>query len=133
MAKTGRPRKRNLTVELVEWVTENIAEPDVQEAESPSSQAWALLCWARNNKDKFFEKIFPRAIAAREDESRQEMDEEEEEALAQEDVLRLRRQLRPLLDGTNQLFCEKCWREIEPGQTGVHEVSHDSGKDPGEE
>ena len=48
----------------VGWCYGNLERGEVDPATAPSSGALALLKWARRNKNDFFAKIVPRAIAA---------------------------------------------------------------------
>ncbi len=48
----------------VNWVYGNLERGDVDPTTAPSSGALALLRWARRNKNDFFEKVVPRALAA---------------------------------------------------------------------
>lgn len=46
------------------WVYEHLASSDVTPGDAPHAGAWALLLWARGNRDRFFEQIMPKAYAA---------------------------------------------------------------------
>ena len=66
-----RPRKPKETDDGLEsstglrkavlWVFDNMGKP-VQEHEAPSSSAWAMLQWAREDKKEFYGKYFPRMV-----------------------------------------------------------------------
>lgn len=43
------------------WVFDNMGKT-VQESEAPSSSAWAMLQWAREDKKEFYGKYFPRMV-----------------------------------------------------------------------
>lgn len=47
-----------------DWVYGNLERGEVDPAAAPSSGALALLKWARRNKNDFFARIVPRAMAA---------------------------------------------------------------------
>ena len=55
--------------ESIQWVYANIGRPKEAVGESaPSTGAYSMWLWARENRKVFYEKLLPRAIAAREKE-----------------------------------------------------------------
>jgi hypothetical protein len=56
----------------VEWVAQNLANPDIRAADAPAPQAWALLCWVRRspaNETTFWGSIWPKLSSKREQEA----------------------------------------------------------------
>jgi hypothetical protein len=43
------------------WVYENLVREGVNPEDAPSLGAWALLKWARENRNRFFEQVLPKA------------------------------------------------------------------------
>jgi hypothetical protein len=65
------------------WVYSRLDVAGVEPQDAPSAGAWALLQWARANKDKFFERILPRSLQLSEKFMVQsQMVAEEDEAVA---------------------------------------------------
>jgi hypothetical protein len=48
------------------WVYEHLADKKATPQDAPGAGAWALLCWARTYRNRFFEQILPKALATRE-------------------------------------------------------------------
>ena len=48
------------------WAYENLENRKARPEDGPSLGAWALLKWARDYRNRFFEQLLPKAIAARE-------------------------------------------------------------------
>ena len=46
------------------WVYEHLAQRNVQPQDAPSAGAWALLRWAREYRNRFFEQLLPKAMSA---------------------------------------------------------------------
>jgi hypothetical protein len=70
------------------WVYENLVRERVNPEDAPSLGAWAQLKWARENRNRFFEQVLPKAKAT-------EKEAEEDEArLADRPDLRRLRQIR---------------------------------------
>ncbi len=46
------------------WTYENLARKGVTPKDAPSLGAWSLLNWARENRNHFFERMLPKAMAA---------------------------------------------------------------------
>ena len=56
-------------VDDILWVYHNLVRKGVQPSECPSPGTWGLLCFAKENKSRFFEAMWPKAmsvLAARE-------------------------------------------------------------------
>lgn len=47
------------------WAYEHLANRRIKASDAPSCGAWALLEWARQYRNRFFEMVLPRAMAAR--------------------------------------------------------------------
>jgi hypothetical protein len=47
-----------------QWVYEVLGVRSITAADSPSSGAWALLNWARQNPQRFFEYVLPKALSS---------------------------------------------------------------------
>jgi hypothetical protein len=43
------------------WVYENLVRESVNPEDAPSLGAWAQLKWARENRNRFFEQVLPKA------------------------------------------------------------------------
>lgn len=71
------------------WVYENLANRKIKASNAPSCGAWALLEWARQYRNRFFEQVLPRAMLNRPPEI-EERDREEKRRL--EDIRALIRQ-----------------------------------------
>jgi hypothetical protein len=54
------------------WVYENLARSDMHAEDAPSLGAWSLLDWARKHRDQFYEKMLPKAMAAKEKQSNEQ-------------------------------------------------------------
>jgi hypothetical protein len=52
----------------VAWVYEHLADRNVKPQDAPTVGAWSLLTWARRYKNRFFEMVLPKAMAAHTDE-----------------------------------------------------------------
>jgi hypothetical protein len=46
------------------WVYENLARKGVTARDAPSLGAWSLLIWARQDRNRFFEQMLPKAMAS---------------------------------------------------------------------
>jgi len=104
--KSTRRTGRAAFAEAAMWVSEHLGE-EVEEADSPGGLAWSMLNWAKENRDKFFTLMMPKAMGMLEEKGAEARKRE----LAESD--RLEEMLRPLLGGVQRVFCEKCWREVE--------------------
>jgi len=49
------------------WVYQHVDYPQVGLDQAPGLGAWSLLQWARRNRDRFFEHMLPKAMAAKKD------------------------------------------------------------------
>jgi hypothetical protein len=47
------------------WVYEHLENKQIQVSDAPSLGAWSLLKWARESRNRFFEQLIPKAIAAK--------------------------------------------------------------------
>jgi|GEM_PF-1607722 len=65
------------------WVYENLIQKSVNAEDAPSLGAWALLQWARMNRNRFFEQVLPKAKAT-EKEAAADRDRQEDEAQVEE-------------------------------------------------
>jgi len=65
------------------WVYENLIRKSVNAEDAPSLGAWALLQWARMNRNRFFEQVLPKAKAT-EKEAAADRDRQEDEAQVEE-------------------------------------------------
>lgn len=45
------------------WVYGNLDNKMADPEEAPTLGAWSMLCWARGNRNRFFEHMLPKAIA----------------------------------------------------------------------
>jgi len=45
------------------WVYQNLVRQNVRSADAPGAGAWALLRWARQYRNRFFEVMLPKAMA----------------------------------------------------------------------
>jgi hypothetical protein len=61
------------------WVYENLVREGVKPEDAPSLGAWALLKWARENRNRFFEQVLPKARAT-EREAEEDKDRLEDQA-----------------------------------------------------
>jgi hypothetical protein len=52
-------------IDEVAWVYDFVGDERVEPRDAPSLGAWSLLGWARDNRSKFYELIWPKAAAAR--------------------------------------------------------------------
>lgn len=50
-------------VEDAMWAYESLNAKGMDPKKAPSPGAWGLLIWARDNRDKFFSTVFPKALA----------------------------------------------------------------------
>jgi len=60
--------KKVATVKVVEWVASNMQVADVSPADSPSSEAWGMLVWARRspvNESQFWGTIYAKLLPSR--------------------------------------------------------------------
>ena len=48
------------------WAYESLCMKGVEAEDAPSLGAWSLLNWARQNRNRFFEVLLPKAMAAKE-------------------------------------------------------------------
>jgi len=48
------------------WVYQHLADKSVAPEQAPGAGAWALLDWSRRNRNKFFDTLLPKALAAKE-------------------------------------------------------------------
>ena len=46
------------------WVYENLAHRGAEAKDAPSLGAWSLLNWARENQNRFFDQLLPKAMVA---------------------------------------------------------------------
>ena len=65
------------------WVYENMVRKGVTPKDAPSRGAWALLQWSRENRNRFFEQVLPKAKAT-EKEAKEEENRLEDEAQIQD-------------------------------------------------
>ena len=47
------------------WVYQHISVANLKPEDAPSAGAWALLDWAKRNRNRFFEQVMPKATAAK--------------------------------------------------------------------
>jgi hypothetical protein len=48
------------------WVYDNFDKRNAKKGDAPGGGAWSLLGWSRQYKNRFFEQLLPKALAARE-------------------------------------------------------------------
>lgn len=65
----------------VQWVYAHLADRNVQPQNAPTAGAWALLIWARQYKNRFFEQVLPKAQSDTSDED--EMVKAEKKSIAE--------------------------------------------------
>ena len=53
------------------WAYESLCKKGVGAEDAPSLGAWSLLNWARQNRNRFFEVLLPKAMAAKERQAEQ--------------------------------------------------------------
>lgn len=76
------------------WVYWALDWGNVRVQDAPSAGAWSLLKWSREYRNRFFEQMLPKALAAREREKGEgEGEEEKGERKSLEEVARVLRSL----------------------------------------
>jgi hypothetical protein len=61
LERIGDGRPSDLVQDTL-WVYENLANRRVKASDAPSCGAWALLEWARQYRNRFFEQVLPKAM-----------------------------------------------------------------------
>jgi hypothetical protein len=70
------------------WTYENLANHRIKASDAPSCGAWALLNWAREYRNRFFEQVLPKAMLKTPPENETNAREEEIRIEEMEKVLR---------------------------------------------
>lgn len=85
------------------WAYENLENKQARPEDAPSVGAWSLLKWARDYRNRFFEQLVPRAMAAR---------AKQEETSAEADVDPGLDEVRTLLEGIRQQMEESLATDV---------------------
>jgi len=64
------------------WVYENLANRRIKASDAPSCGAWALLEWARQYRNRFFEQVLPKAMLSKPPED-EKNEREEKKSIAE--------------------------------------------------
>jgi hypothetical protein len=93
----------------VAWVYQHLADGEVTPDDAPSTGSWSLLGWARNNRNHFFQHMFPKALAAQG--KAKPHDEEEIAQTEGKSVEELTEVLRPFMDDV-KVICPNCGADL---------------------
>ena len=69
------------------WVYENLPNRRVKPADAPSCGAWALLEWARQYRNRFFEQVLPKAMLNKPSEDEENVRQEKKSIAEMERIL----------------------------------------------
>ena len=130
-AKSSEP---DLARDII-WAYDNAANAKAKPEDAPSVGAWSLLKWARDNRNRFFEQLVPKAMATKaKEDTRDEGEDNVDPEL--EEVRRTMRMLRRNwheslsrdLDGTicsrvEEVVGEWCSKYGKAGKEAVEELS----------
>jgi hypothetical protein len=70
------------------WVYENLANRRIKASDAPSCGAWALLEWARQYRNRFFEQVLPKAMLNKPPENEENIRKEKKSIAEIEDILK---------------------------------------------
>ena len=130
---TAKESEPDLARDII-WAYENAANAKAKPEEAPSVGAWSLLKWARDNRNRFFEQLVPKAMAtkAKEDNKDEGEDNVDPELSEVRRTMRLLRRswhesLSRDLDGTiykrvEEVVNDWCGKHGKAGKEAVEEL-----------